>query len=232
LDLQLVVINTNRTDITCRIIISKKEKYMACMLCGKRRIKPTRRYASLGLTRIVHISEGMCRQCAWEKIKLKCKICGEIIGKEYPRLLAHTTAHYTSSELLYNEEIEKNIILINFESSKISNEVFDKNDYDYALRCKVCGDCFTFKKEEDTIDHIKSHYIDKDLVKKEWIAKDLIYLNYYSVIQVSSPQSDIDNDVSSSSITYRELTKREADAYIDALYRIKREDSITKSKGR
>jgi hypothetical protein len=69
------------------------------MLCGNRRIKPTRRYTSLGLTRKVHISEGMCRQCAWEKIKLKCKICGEIIGKGYPKLLAHTIAHYSASEL-------------------------------------------------------------------------------------------------------------------------------------
>lgn len=40
------------------------------------------------------------------------------------------------------------------------------------------------------------------------------------------------NDVSSStSITYRELIKRERDAYGDALYRIRSEDSITKSKG-
>jgi DNA-directed RNA polymerase subunit N (RpoN/RPB10) len=68
----------------------------------KRRIKPTRRYTSLGLTQIVHISEGMCRQCAWEKIKLKCKICGKIIAKRYPRLLARITAHYTTAELLSN----------------------------------------------------------------------------------------------------------------------------------
>jgi hypothetical protein len=69
------------------------------MLCGKRRIKPTRKYTSLGLTRLVHISEGMCRECAWEKIKLKCKICGEIIGKGFPRVLGHTAAHYTAAEL-------------------------------------------------------------------------------------------------------------------------------------
>jgi hypothetical protein len=139
------------------------------MLCGKRRIKPTRRYTSLGLTRIVHISEGMCRQCAWEGIKLKCKIYGEIIGKGYPRLLAHTTAYYTTAELFYNEAKE-NIILINFESSKISNEIFGENGYDYTLRCKICGDSFIFKKKETMfskwIDHIKSHYIDKDLKKK------------------------------------------------------------------
>jgi hypothetical protein len=42
----------------------------------------------------VHIIKGMCRQCAWEKIKLECKICGEIIAKGYSRLLAHATAHY------------------------------------------------------------------------------------------------------------------------------------------
>jgi hypothetical protein len=35
-----------------------------------------------------------------------------------------------------------------------------------------------------------------------------------------------------SSVSYRELTKREADAYADALYRIKTEESVSKSKGR
>jgi hypothetical protein len=70
------------------------------MLCGKRRIKPTRRYKSLGLIHIAHTSGGMCRECAWEKIKLKCKICGEIIAKGYPRLLAHAAAHYATSELI------------------------------------------------------------------------------------------------------------------------------------
>jgi hypothetical protein len=207
------------------------------MLCGNRRIKPTRRYTSLGLTRKVHISEGMCRQCAWEKIKLKCKICGEIIGKGYPKLLAHTIAHYSASELLYNEETEENVIFINFESSKNSNQTFEGHDNDYALRCRICEDRFTFKKEEITlsklVDHVKSHYIDKDLVKKEWIAKDIIHLNYDSVIQVNVSGSCTDNNVhSNSSITYRELTKREGDAYMDALHRIKSEDSITKSKGR
>jgi hypothetical protein len=196
------------------------------MLCGKRRIKPTRKCSSLGLTRIVHISEGMCRECAWERIKLKCKICGEIIAKGYPRLLAHTTTHYTTSELLSNEEAEQNILLINFESSKSSNQMFEGHDYDYALRCRICGDRFTFKKEEITfsklVDHIKSHYIDKDLVKKEWIAKDIIHLNYDSVIQVNVSGLHTDNNVhSNSSITYRELTKREGDAYMDALHRIK-----------
>jgi hypothetical protein len=82
------------------------------------------------------------------------------------------------------------------------------------------------------IDHIKSHYIDKDIVKKEWIAKDIIHLNYDSVIQVSSSYSHSNNNVGSSSITYRELTKREVDAYRDALHRIRSEESITKSKGR
>jgi hypothetical protein len=62
--------------------------------------------------------------------------------------------------------------------------------YDYVLRCKICENCFTFKKEEimfsKLVEHVKSHYIDKDLVKKEWIAKDIIHLNYDSVIQASS----------------------------------------------
>jgi hypothetical protein len=94
-------------------------------------------------------------------------------------MLQHTMLLLNS----YNEEADQNIIFINFESS-ISNETFGENGYDYALRCKICGDRFTFKKEEiifsKLIDHVKSHYIDKDLVKKEWIAKDIIYLNYDS----------------------------------------------------
>jgi len=32
------------------------------------------------MTRIEQISEGMVRQCAWERIKHKCKVCSEIIG--------------------------------------------------------------------------------------------------------------------------------------------------------
>jgi hypothetical protein len=207
------------------------------MLCGRRRIKPTRRYTSLGVTQIEHISEGMCRQCAWERIKHKCKICGEIIGKGYPRLFAHITAHYTANELLYNEEIEENIILINFESSKNlpNKRLGDEDYYYYSLKCKICGGPFIFKKEETMfskwIDHIKSHYIDKDLVKKEWIARNIIHLNYDSVLQLSSSDQHANNDVSSS-ITYRELTEREGNAYRDALHRIRNEESITKSKGR
>jgi hypothetical protein len=111
---------------------------------------------------------------------------------------------------------------------------------DYVVvshQARLCGDRFIFKKEDTIfskwIDHIKSHYIDKDLVKKEWIAKDMIHLNYESVIQVNVSGSHTDNDISSSSgITYRELTKREGDAYRDALHRIRSEDSITKSEGR
>jgi hypothetical protein len=205
------------------------------MLCGRRRIKPIQRSISMGMTQIQHVTEGMCRQCAWEKIKLKCKICGEIIGKGFPRLLAHAAVHYASSELLYNEEAEENIFLINFESSKTINEQFGQDDsYDYTLRCKVCGDSFMFKKEDamfsKLIDHIKSHYTDKDLVKKQWIAKEMIHINYDSVIQVNTSDSHTDN--SNSSVTYRELTKRERDAYSDALYRIKTEESITKNKRR
>jgi hypothetical protein len=70
------------------------------MLCGRRRIKPTHRYTSMGMTRIEHINEGMCRQSAWEKVKHKCKMCGEVIGKGYPRLLSHVISHYTSNELI------------------------------------------------------------------------------------------------------------------------------------
>jgi hypothetical protein len=207
------------------------------MLCGRRRIKPIQRSISMGMTQIQHVTEGMCRQCAWEKIKLKCKICGEIIGKGFPRLLAHAAVHYASSELLYNEEAEENIFLINFESSKTINERFGQDDsYDYTLKCKVCGDSFMFKKEDamfsKLIDHIKSHYTDKDLVKKQWIAKEMIHINYDSVIQVNTSDSHTDNSSSISSVTYRELTKRERDAYSDALYRIKTEESITKNKRR
>jgi hypothetical protein len=97
-------------------------------------------------------------------------------------ILRHTILLLNS----YNEVAVENIFLINLESSKISNETFGENGYDHALRCRVCGDRFIFKEEETIfskwIDHIKSHYIDEDLVKKEWIAKHLIHLNYDSVI--------------------------------------------------
>ena len=64
------------------------------MLCKKRRIKPTQKHTSMGMTTIEHISEGMCRQCAWERIKHKCKMCAEVIGKGYPRLIAHIKAEW------------------------------------------------------------------------------------------------------------------------------------------
>ncbi len=101
--------------------------------------------------------------------------------------------------------------------------MFEWHDYGYALRCKICGDCFIFKKEitfSKMIDHIKSHYIDKDLVKKEWIAKDIIHLNYDSVIQMNVSDSHTDK------------MSIEGDAYMDALHRIKSEESITKSKAK
>jgi hypothetical protein len=48
--------------------------------------------------------------------------------------------------------------------------------------------------------------------------------------QVSSSDSHTDNVNSISSITYRELTKREGDAYRDTLHRMRTEESITKTK--
>jgi hypothetical protein len=200
------------------------------MLCKRRRIKPTQKFTSLGMTRIEHISEGMCRQCAWERIKHKCKICDDIIGKGYPRLLAHITSHYTTNELLYKEDIEMDIISINFKGPKTSNEVLaDEEERYYPLKCRICGDTFSFKKGDTMfskwIDHTKSHYIDKDIVKKERVAKDIIHLNYDSVLLLQNG-----NNVSSS--IYRDLTERERNAYRNALYRIKSEESITKSKGR
>jgi hypothetical protein len=196
------------------------------MLCGRKRIKPTQRFASLGIVQIENLTEGMCRQCAWERIKHKCKICGEIIGKGYARLLTHITSHYTSNELLYNEGIEMDIVSINFESSKASLNEGGREDY-YSLKCKICGETFIFGKEtifSKWIDHIKSHYIDKHLVKKGLVAKDIIHLNYDSVLLLQ-------NENNSSNITYRNLTERELNAYRNALYRIRYEESITKSKG-
>lgn len=141
------------------------------MLCGKRRIKPLQRYTSMGITQMQHVTAGMCRECARKRVKLKCKLCGQIIGKGYPKLFPRTLGHYRPSQLLYNGEIEENIIFINFESSKTSNQMFVGDDHAYTLRCKICRDSFTFKNQGTTfskwIDHIKSHYIDKDLVKKE-----------------------------------------------------------------
>jgi hypothetical protein len=210
------------------------------MLCKRRRIKPTQKYTSMGMTTIEHVTEGMCRQCAWERIKHKCKICNKVIGKGYPRLLAHITSHYTSNELLYKEDIETDIISINFESSKTSNQwVIDKEEEkcQYLVKCKICKDTFMFKKEETTmfskwIDHIKSHYLDKDLVNKDWIAKDIVQLNYDSVLILSSNHRNGNKANSSIDNNYRDLTKREINAYRNALRRIRTEESITKNKGR
>jgi len=142
------------------------------VLCKRRRIKSTQKHTSMGMTTIEHITEGMCRQCAWERIKHKCKICDDIVGKGYSRLLAHITSHYTSNEFLYNEDKGIDIISINFESPKTSlNEgVVGEEQGHYPLECKVCRDSFIFKKDETIIsrwiDHIKSHYTDRDLIKK------------------------------------------------------------------
>ena len=180
------------------------------MLCKRRRIKPTQRFTSLGMTRIDHISEGMCRQCAWERIKHKCKICDDIIGKGYSRLLAHITSHYSSKELLYNEAIEMDIISINFESPKNSNKVLaGEEERYYPQKCRICGNTFMFKKGDTMfskwIDHIKSHYVDKHLIKKAWVAKDIIQLNYDSILLLK-------NGNNYSSISHSDLTERELNA--------------------
>jgi hypothetical protein len=96
-----------------------------------------------------------------------------------------------------------------------------------------------FKKEEVTmfskwLDHIKSHYTDKDLVKKSWIAKDIFHLNYDSVLLLTDSNHHNGKSNSSSDVNnrnYRDLTKREINAYTNALRRI-RTRSMTKSKGR
>jgi hypothetical protein len=90
-----------------------------------------------------------------------------------------------------------------------------------------------YKKEETTlfskwVDHIKSHYLGKDLVKKSWIAKDIVHLNYSSVLILTDSnhhkgnKSDGSNDNN-----YRDLTEREINAYRNALRRIRTEESIT-----
>ncbi len=58
------------------------------------------------------------------------------------------------------------------------------------------------------------------------IAKDMIYLNYDSVLEIISSYRH-NNDA-----TYRELTEREGEAYRNALHRIRSEESMTKSKDR
>ena len=73
------------------------------------------------------------------------------------------------------------------------------------------------------IDHLKSHYIDKDLVKKEWIAKDMIHINYDSVLEITRSDKQNRN-------TYRELTEGEGEAYRNALHRIRSEESMTNTK--
>ena len=64
-----------------------------------------------------------------------------------------------------------------------------------------------------------------------------MHLNYDTVLQLlttfrSEKQSNNDTNVGGGSITYGELTQREHDAYVNALYRIRNEESITNSKGR
>jgi hypothetical protein len=59
----------------------------------------------------------------------------------------------------------------------------------------------------------------------------MIYLNYESVIEKSISNSHADG-ASSSGVTYRELTIREKYVYSDALYRLRTEESKTKSKGK
>jgi len=86
------------------------------------------------------------------------------------------------------------------------------------------------------IDHIKSHYLDNDLVRKSWIAKDIFHLNYDSVLLLTDSNHRNENKSTSSSddnnSNYRDLTKREINAYRNALRRIRNEESITKSKGK
>ncbi len=65
----------------------------------------------MGVIQVERINEGMCRECAWDRIKLKCKICGEIIAKGYPKLLAHTIAHYSHSELLTTKKSKRILFL-------------------------------------------------------------------------------------------------------------------------
>ena len=84
------------------------------------------------------------------------------------------------------------------------------------------------------MEHIKSHYIDKHLLEKVWIAKDIFHLNYDSVLLMTDSNHHNGNKSSSSSddnnSNYRDLTKREIDAYRNALHRIRNEESITKRK--
>lgn len=88
----------------------------------------------------------------------------------------------------------------------------------------------------ERIDHIKSHYIDKHLLEKVWIAKDIVHLNYDSVLLLKDSNHHNGNKSNSSSddnnSNYRDLTKREIDAYRNALRHIRTEESMTKSKGK
>jgi hypothetical protein len=133
--------------------------------------------------------------------------------------------------------------LINFEISKTSSNeriVGEKEQGYYPLKCKIFGDTFMFKREETTmfskwIDHIKSHYVERPN-KKIWIARDIVHLNYDSVLLLKDSNHRNENKTTSSSddnnCNYRELTKREIDACRNALRRIRTEESMTKSKGR
>jgi hypothetical protein len=56
-------------------------------------------------------------------------------------------------------------------------------------------------------------------------------LNYDSVLEITNSERDKNSNVQGS-ITYRELTEREGNAYRNALHRIRNEEAMTMSKGR
>jgi hypothetical protein len=79
------------------------------------------------------------------------------------------------------------------------------------------------------IDHMKSYYINKDLVKKPWIAKDILFHLSYDPVPLLTGSN---HRKASNNNNYRDMTKREINAYRNALHRIRIEESMTKSKGR
>ena len=69
------------------------------------------------------------------------------------------------------------------------------------------------------INHVINHYADESLVKKERIGREILNINYESVLLEG-------ND-------YRDLTDKEDKAYAEALYRIRTtEEAINKNKNR
>lgn len=174
----------------------------------------------------------MCKVCAWDKVKERCLICGQVLDKGYPQLLAHCIAHYINKHSLYDENNLVKVIAINFEIIPPAHYEMESDVKD-VISCNICQDRFPLYDKNNKLksypsrwlDHIIGHYSDHKLMEREWIAQKIVIFNYEAVVlereQVHRPRE------------YRLLTKLESQVYAEALHRMKTsEDEINKRKNK